>query len=237
MKCALISDVHSNLPALEAVLEDIDGRQDIATVYQLGDMVGCGMWPNEVVGLIRGRHIQGVAGNCESAVVADGDVCDCRGATPSVGWMSSESLAWTRASLDLEHKFALASLPSRLYIRPFGGHTLGPTIVLFHGSPSSNTSGLPADSSESLFRSVIDEVGAARGDLVAFGHTHLPYHRKVDGVHFVNTGSVGKPKDGDTRAGYVVVDAQGVAPVEFVRVEYDLNKAARAIWNSTLPNE
>jgi diadenosine tetraphosphatase ApaH/serine/threonine PP2A family protein phosphatase len=72
--------------------------------------------------------------------------------------------------------------------------------------------------------------------VIAFGHTHKPWHRVVEGIHFVNTGSVGRPKDGDWRAGYVLLDvtAAGVG-VEFVRVEYDVEVAARAILRSDLP--
>jgi diadenosine tetraphosphatase ApaH/serine/threonine PP2A family protein phosphatase len=74
--------------------------------------------------------------------------------------------------------------------------------------------------------------------VVAFGHTHKPWHRAVDGIHFVNTGSVGRPKDGDWRAGYVLIDLDGESvAVEFVRVEYDLERAASAIRESALPNE
>jgi predicted phosphodiesterase len=80
--------------------------------------------------------------------------------------------------------------------------------------------------------------GATSGDLIAFGHTHVPWHREVDGIHFLNTGSVGRPKDGDWRAGYVrvAVKDDGIDP-EFVRVEYDLDRAMQAIRESELPND
>jgi diadenosine tetraphosphatase ApaH/serine/threonine PP2A family protein phosphatase len=74
--------------------------------------------------------------------------------------------------------------------------------------------------------------------VIAFGHTHKPWHREVGGIHFVNTGSVGRPKDGDWRAGYVLLDAgAGGVGVEFVRVEYDIDTAMRAIRESELPGE
>ena len=79
---------------------------------------------------------------------------------------------------------------------------------------------------------------ARAGDVVCFGHTHKPWGRIVGGVHFINTGSVGRPKDGDPRAGYVVLvmTESGVA-VEFVRVPYAVDAAARGILESTLPDE
>jgi diadenosine tetraphosphatase ApaH/serine/threonine PP2A family protein phosphatase len=81
-------------------------------------------------------------------------------------------------------------------------------------------------------------LGAAAGDVVCFGHTHRAFHRVVDGVHFVNTGSVGRPKDGDPRAGYVLLDVErGRVEVQFVRVRYDIDAAVAAIHESTLPNE
>ena len=78
--------------------------------------------------------------------------------------------------------------------------------------------------------------GLKAGDVIAFGHTHRPWHRVVDGIHFVNTGSVGRPKDGDPRAGWVLLtlDASGVT-VEFRRVPYDVARAAAAIRASELP--
>jgi len=79
---------------------------------------------------------------------------------------------------------------------------------------------------------------ASAGDVIAFGHTHLPWHRSVDGIHFVNTGSVGRPKDGDWRAGYTIVDVGGdEVIVEQVRVEYDVDAAARGVITSGLPAE
>jgi predicted phosphodiesterase len=80
--------------------------------------------------------------------------------------------------------------------------------------------------------------GAKPGDVVCFGHTHIAWHRIVDGIHFVNTGSVGRPKDGDWRAGYVILAVdQGEVAVDFVRVAYDVEAAARAILASELPDD
>jgi hypothetical protein len=82
------------------------------------------------------------------------------------------------------------------------------------------------------------KLGARVGDAVAFGHTHKMWHRTVGGVHFVNTGSVGRPKDGDPRAGYVLLDvtSEGI-DVEAVRVEYDVEAAVQGILASALPDD
>jgi predicted phosphodiesterase len=83
-----------------------------------------------------------------------------------------------------------------------------------------------------------ERLGAKGGDVVAFGHTHKPWHRTVEEIHFVNAGSVGRPKDGDWRAGYTVVDLAGAGvSVEVVRVDYDLARATSAIRASELPDD
>lgn len=83
-----------------------------------------------------------------------------------------------------------------------------------------------------------EAAGARAGDVIAFGHTHKPWHRAIEGIHFVNTGSVGRPKDGDWRAGYVLLDfSSGDPNVELIRVEYDLDRAMQAIRESDLPDD
>lgn len=80
--------------------------------------------------------------------------------------------------------------------------------------------------------------GARRGDVICFGHTHRPWDREVEGVLFMNTGSAGRPKDGDWRAGYVLLDLTGDAPrLEYIRVEYDLERAMEGIRRSDLPDD
>ena len=132
----------------------------------------------------------------------------------------------------------LVGLPFRIDIRPFGGHVSGPTIRLVHGNHALNTVYVTEDRSDEFLATMGKQLGSREGDVVCFGHTHKPFHRVVEGVQYVNTGSVGRPKDGDKRAGYVLLDvtAQGVA-VEFVRVEYDVEAAARGIIESTLPDD
>ena len=101
-----------------------------------------------------------------------------------------------------------------------------------------NTVYVHHDRSDEFLEKMGAAIGARAGDAVCFGHTHVPWHRVVEGVHFVNTGSVGRPKDGDARAGYVLLDASSEAVrAEIVRVAYDVEGAARSILASTLPDE
>ena len=238
MKYALISDIHSNLPALEAVLEDIDGGDDVDAVYHLGDLIGYAPWPNEVAALIRGRGIPGIAGNYDSTTAHDYDHCGCKADTPRAEELSHESYEWTRRHVSPETKGFLVELPFRIDLRPRGGHKSKPQVVLVHGTPTLNTLYWTEDRPDSFCKKMADAAGLKEGDLIAFGHTHKPWTREVEGVQFVNTGSVGKPKDGDPRACYVLIEAgEDGFSVEFVRVEYDLDRAMEGIRESELPDE
>lgn len=237
MKYALISDIHSNLPALEAVLADVASVQPNAT-YHLGDLVGYAPWANEVVAKITANRIPGVAGNYDSTVANDYKHCGCRYEDKRQEELSHLSYEWTRANVVPETKRLLGELPFRIDVRPLGGHITGPTLTLLHGNQVLNTVYVTEDRSDDFLAKMGQGVGARDGDIIAFGHTHKPWHRIVNGVHFVNTGSVGRPKDGDWRAGYVLLTiADGDVNVEFKRVEYDVDRAAQAILDSTLPNE
>jgi diadenosine tetraphosphatase ApaH/serine/threonine PP2A family protein phosphatase len=137
-----------------------------------------------------------------------------------------------------ESKKYLASLPFRVDIRPLGGHVSGPTISLVHGNQTLNTVYVTADRPDSFLEKMAAALGAKSEDIICFGHTHKPWQRVVDGVQFINCGSVGRPKDGDWRACYVLlsIDASDVR-VEFVRVAYDVEATARAIIEAGLPSE
>lgn len=238
MRIALLSDVHANLPALEAVLADVAARGDVMATYHLGDLVGYAPWPNEVVDVIRREEIAGVAGNYDSTVATAYKHCGCRYEDPRQEALAHESYAWTLAATSDDAKRWLAALPFHLDVRPLGGHVAGPTIRMVHGNQVLNTVYVTEDRGDDFLAKMGEGLGARAGDVVCFGHTHKPWHRIVGEVHFVNTGSVGRPKDGDPRAGYVLltVGASDMS-VEIVRVAYDLERTARAIEASTLPNE
>jgi hypothetical protein len=127
----------------------------------------------------------------------------------------------------------------------------GPKIVLIHGNPVLNTVYWTEDRPESFCRQMAEKAGAQEGDLLVFGHTHKPWQRELDGIHFINAGSVGRPKDGDWRACYLLLHvgdkgdhgetgqagAMESTWAEHVRVEYDLAQAQAAICSSGLPNQ
>lgn len=239
VRYALLSDVHANLPALDAVLAAIAQRGDSDAIYHLGDLVGYAPWPNEVVGRLREAGIPGVSGNYDSTVAADYKHCGCRYEDPRQEALSHESYAWTRAHVSPYAKAYLGGLPFRIDLRPLGGHVAGPTLTLVHGTPLNNTTYWTEDRPDAFFLKMAEAAGVRVGDLIAFGHTHKPWHRVVGGMHFVNTGSVGRPKDGDARAGFVIVDvgAAGSLAIDFVRVEYDVQRTIDAIRRSDLPDD
>ncbi len=238
MRYALLSDIHGNLPALHAVLDDLAVRAPDAAPFHLGDLVGYGASPNEVVDALRSRGIPGVAGNYDSTVATGYPHCGCRAEGPAQEALNHASYAWTCAHVSSASRAFLGGLPFRIDLRPLGGHAAGPTVTLVHATPVNNLVYVTEDRPDDFLRKLGTQAGLKAGDALCVGHTHRPWHRVVDGIHFVNTGSVGRPKDGDARAGYVLLEAgtAGVS-VEFVRVGYDVEAAARAVVAAGLPGE
>jgi len=237
MRIALLSDVHANLHALDAVLADIAARPGIAARYHLGDLVGYSAFPDEVVARLDAEHVPGIAGNYDSTVATGYKHCGCRSENAAQEALAHESFAWTLAHTTEATKRRLAALPFRLDIRPLGGHVAGPTLTLVHATPDSNLVYVTEDRSDDFLRKMAARTALKEGDALAFGHTHKPWTRMVDGIRFVNTGSVGRPKDGDPRAGYAIIDftANEAPAVEFVRVAYDVTAARDALHRAGLP--
>ncbi|PAP75879.1 metallophosphoesterase family protein [Rubrivirga marina] len=252
---AVFSDVHANLPALEAVLADLDirlGRGEVDAVYCLGDLVGYATWPNEVVAAVRQRGIPTIAGNYDEGVGLASDDCGCAYPTDEERARGDESIAYTNGVVTEATRRYLRGLPRHLRLTlaaPRRPDAAPVEVLMVHGSPRRTNEYLFEDRPD---RSVVRMMGAAGADVMLFGHTHKPYHKvlevEADGEtvyrHAVNTGSVGKPKDGDPRAGYVLLTLDperptsdpGYCAVEFVRVAYDVERAAQAVEASPLPD-
>jgi putative phosphoesterase len=225
MRIAIISDIHGNLPALEAVLPDVM-KQRPDKVYCLGDLVGYGAAPNEVTERIWTEGIPTIMGNYDDGVGFDRDECGCAYRDPVDQELGDRSLKWTRAQTTAKNKGYLRSLLKELRFEADGKR-----VLLVHGSPRKMNEYLFEDRALSSFQRL---AASSNADIIAFGHTHKPYQKLVDGVLFVNAGSVGKPKDLDWRACYVILDAGAVT---FHRVNYDAAKAAAAIRATELPHE
>jgi len=226
---AIFSDVHGNLPALQSVLGDIKS-QGANQVYCLGDLVGYGPFPNEVIDLVRQEGIPTIMGNYDDGVGFDRDECGCAYRLPEERRLGDLSLQWTKAYVRSENKAFLRGLQKELRFE------LGnKRFLLVHGSPRRINEYLFEDRPPSSFKRLAQSVEA---DAVIFGHTHRPYTKEVEGVLFVNVGSSGKPKDGDPRACYAFISSDGgKLGVTFRRVAYDVSATARAIRESDLPDE
>jgi putative phosphoesterase len=228
MRLALFGDIHANLPALEAVLADIERRR-VDALYCLGDLVGYATFPNEVTDRIQKLGVPTIMGNYDEGVGLDRDDCGCAYRTTEEQQRGERSIAWTRARVTDDNKAFLRSLYRELRI-----DVDGKRVLLVHGSPRKINEYLFEDRPVASFQRL---AASSNADVIVFGHTHKPYTKLVDHVLFINAGSVGKPKDGDWRACYAVVDLNAPVPVEFVRVEYDLATAVDGIRRTDLPRE
>jgi predicted phosphodiesterase len=218
------------MPALEAVLADIDKR-GLTHLYCLGDLVGYGTFPNEVITAIRQRNIPTIMGNYDLGVGHDSDDCGCAYKTAEAKALGERSITWSNAQTTAENKAYLRQLADNIPL-----HLGDLKVVLVHGSPRRINEYLYADRPETGLERLLD---MAEADVLVCGHTHLPYHRVLSsGRHLINAGSVGKPKDNDPRAGYVVLSAEkSELSVDFIRVPYDIEKTAQAIEAAEMPDE
>jgi len=228
-RVAVITDIHANLPALHATLARID-ELGIATVYCGGDLVGYGPHPNEVCALIAGRAIPTIYGNYDYAIARDLDDCGCAYITPHDRELGQQSVAWTLEHTDRASKHFMRELPFDLRF-DVGGRR----VHLVHGSPRKVNEYLFEDKPARLYERL---AAAEQADVLVFGHTHKPWVHEYGGVVFVNCGSVGKPKDGDRRGAFAVLDTSaGGLEVTIERVQYDAEAVAEQVREAGLPGE
>jgi putative phosphoesterase len=226
---AFVSDVHGNAAALRAVLTDLEVR-GIERAYCLGDLVGYGPDPEGVIDLIRAANIPCVMGNYDDGVGFERGSCGCYYADDAARRIGEASYRFTVGAVSPRAKAWLRLLPQELRIEA-GGYRLH----LVHGSPRRINEYLLTDRDPRTFERL---AAAEDADVLVFGHTHAPWHREYGGVHFVNVGSVGRPKDGDPRAAYTMLrPAPDLVEAETVRVAYDAEETARAVLAAGLPVE
>jgi predicted phosphodiesterase len=232
MRLAVLSDIHSNLVALDAVLADLDGLTAVDQVWACGDIVGYGPQPNEVISRLRERDARAVMGNHDGAAVGLVDTA----------WFNDAAAAairWTAEIVNPSSRDYLAGLPER---------RVENELTAVHGSPRDPiweyvTSPAVAVANMSSFETPI----------CLFGHTHFPivYAQTDDGVAettgvadgpmplpasrlMLNPGSVGQPRDGIAASSYLVLDV-GAQAVEFRRVPYDIERTQALMREARLP--
>ena len=248
MRIALFSDIHANLPALEACLKSIEQQKPDA-IYCLGDLVGYNVWPNEVINEVRKRGIPTIAGNYDQGIGLASDQCGCAYKTDEEKEMGKISIAYTNSIVKDQERKYLRTLPSHIKVE-FQLNNDKFNLLLVHGSPRKINEYLFEDRDEKSLYRIMEQADA---DIMCFGHTHKPYHRTLPtqptaNIHYrhaINIGSVGKPKDNNPQGCYVIltinpqssITNKHAVHVEFIRLDYDIEKAAKAVENSPLPNE
>lgn len=229
VRVAIITDIHANLPALEAALAAIDAI-GVDALYCGGDLVGYGPHPNEVCGLVEQRGIPTIYGNYDYAIGRELDDCGCAYVTPEDRALGQRSVEWTLAHTGERAKTFMRGLPFDLRFE------MGDRRVrLVHGSPRKVNEYLFEDKPASLYERL---AASAECDVLVFGHTHKPWIREHGGVLFVNCGSVGKPKDGDPRAAFALLElVEGGVRASIERVPYDADAVAAQVAAAGLPGE
>jgi putative phosphoesterase len=218
VRVAFVSDVHSNLEALEAVLDEVGGLK----VYCCGDIVGYGASPNEVVRILRGVGATCVLGNHDQASL-QGDVGEFNP-------RAAMAAIWTSQHLSDESRAFLGSLP-----REVSTDLGGKRLYLAHWSPDHRMWDYVLPSTHSaLFDYYLKKVSA---DVMALGHTHQAFQWRGDGGGLVfNLGSVWQLRNGDVRASFAMLSVEdGEVQLEIRQVEYDVERAAKKILESGLP--
>jgi putative phosphoesterase len=241
IKIAVISDIHANLPALKAVLKDIE-LFEADQVYCLGDLTDAAPWHNEVVDLIRSLKIPVIMGNHDERIGFDIPVLPLSKHSPEEQEARLSAINFTKTTISPLNKEFLAGLPESIRLE-FGAIQ----ILMVHGSPSSNDEYLYENHDESSIRKSMEDRNA---DVLIMGHTHLSYIRKIPGNAYlkpllvINAGSVGRTKEKDRKACYLQlrIDPEiardglaGIMP-QIRKVDYDIMETVKGIRNSPIPD-
>ena len=227
MKLAIFGDIHGNIEALKAAYEAAQAA-GAEKIYHLGDLGGYSPFVNEVVGFLIEHNIEGVQGNYDETVAHDREHCGCKAEDPVQEEMANKSFAWTKVHVSGKTKEYLGKLPVEITFT-----VQGRKVAIFHATPRKNNLYWFEDRPEKFFQEMAGKIVA---DVLIYGHTHKPYRKDFENKIFINAGSVGKPKDGDPRACVTLIDiVADTVNVEFLRVSYDVEKAAQAIVTSGLP--
>jgi putative phosphoesterase len=212
---AIVADIHSNLPALQVVLEQIS-REGVDQIICAGDIVGYGPYPNQVIDQIRKLDIIAIQGNHDRAVLSRD--------SSNMNIQAQDAIWWTIDNLEQEGHDYLSGLSSK---RSFIWNGLN--IAIYHGSPRSDDEYIPEEGAD-------DELlELAKADFLVLGHTHVPFVKSLDKGTIINPGSVGQPRDGDPRASLTIYDHR-LRRFEVKRLAYDIDAVAEAMRSNGLPS-
>jgi putative phosphoesterase len=219
LKLALISDVHANLPALEAVLAELE-KEGVSRIIHAGDIVDYSPFPNEVIALFQKNGVETIRGNHDLAALT--------GDTLGFNIYAELCSRWTQINLSEQSKNFLRRLKGRLHIE-----IAGISIAVYHGSPASQD--------EYVYFDEADESLLVRADarLLILGHTHWPFVVNLENGTIVNPGSVGQPRDKDPRASFAIltIEESGKYEIELRRLEYNVERTQGACRKAGLPEQ
>ena len=222
---AVLSDLHANLSALEAVKADL-ARRGVEHVLVLGDVVGYLSRPNRVAQAVAEAGWPCLAGNYDLAVLAGGDQGVDNFLRRGIGPEPKAVFAWTERWVRQGTRAFLSKLPHKIEMETPAGR-----LLAVHGSPRAVRQYVYPDHPEDELAAWLEQAGAA---ILCMGHTHIPFVRRVGGGLVVNPGSVGKAKDGDPRASYALIDPGPEPSAEIVRLEWDIATEARLLAEAGL---
>jgi putative phosphoesterase len=233
MRIAFLSDIHANMPALRSALDAASAHR-ADRIILVGDLVGDGPFPVETLQLIKDRNLDDVIrGNVDRNVLKL--LQKRRKKLEKQRWngeRKERNRAWTAMALSEPHREWLAKLPTQISFR------VGSTQVLVtHGSPLGDTDYVyPSVTPEAMERKLTAYDGP-RPDVHVSGHSHIPFVREMSGVLVVNCGSVGKPRDGDPRGAFAMVDftTPGSPVGEIIRFEYPIEEVLEALGERDVP--
>jgi putative phosphoesterase len=215
-RIGVLADIHGNLHALKAVVQDAEQR-GINTFLNAGDLIGFGAFPNEIIQLLNAKKTLSVVGNFDLEVLRKAK----KGSDER-----KLALRYARKELDKSCKVYLCSLRRKITLE-----TVDKKLLLVHGSPASLDEQICKDTPIERLK----ELGeVAQADVVIVGHSHEQLLLEANGVSLINPGSVGKPYDGNPKAAYAVMSFNPLS-VEFIRVNYDVKAAATALRRKKLP--
>ena len=228
MKIGVLGDIHGNIEALKVAYETALAEK-VDKVFHLGDLGGYAPFVNEVIDFLIEHKIEGVQGNYDDAVAHDREHCGCKYENPLQAEMADISFSWTKKHSSQKSKEYMKNLPFEISLSAHGRK-----ILLFHATPLKNNLYWFEERPEKFFREMARKIDA---DIMIYGHTHKPYRKDIDNKVFINAGSVGKPKDGDTRTCVALIEIMPEeVKTDFRRAAYDLEKVASAIIASGLPS-